>query len=307
MLNDSFKALGDHEMSPGATSQTMCRMSTITATALSLCMVWTTAALADPAPQAAVSPVAKPDVVTIPMMKPGAAQSPEAPHKASPEDRAMAKRLDPLARAAFWAKEIQVDGRDAQAGVGLSQALRTLGNFEEALEAAQRVLVVDPKNVDALLEVARSQIGRGQGFYAIEPARQAQGLAPQDWRPVTLLAVAYEQAQRSDEAEATHRQALVLAPDNPTVMTNYALFLAGHGESAKAESLLRTAATKPGAEIAVRQNLALILGLEGRLDEAERLARQDLPPEIVESNLAYLRNATAAGQVRSWDTVRQGQ
>ena len=130
---------------------------------------------------------------------------------------------------------------------------------------------------------------------------------PQDWRPLTLLAVAYEQAHRSEEAEASHKQALVLAPDNPTVMTNYALFLAGHGESAKAESLLRTAAAKSGADIAVRQNLALILGLEGRLDEAERLARQDLPPEIVESNLAYLRNATAAGQVRSWDTLRQGQ
>ncbi|OXE37564.1 MAG: pilus assembly protein TadD [Phenylobacterium zucineum] len=219
----------------------------------------------------------------------------------------MAKRLDPLARAAFWGKEIQIDGRDTEAGIGLSQALRTLGNFDEALEAAQRVLVIDPRNLDALLEVARSQIGRGQGFYAIEPGRQAQALAPHDWRPLTLLAVAYELADRSDEAAAAHKQALALAPENPAVMTNYALFLAGHGESAQAESLLRAAAAKPGADIAVRQNLALLLGLQGRLDEAEHLARQDLPPTVVENNLAYLRNASAPGQVRSWDTVRQGQ
>ena len=285
----------------------MCRMSTTTATALSLSLAFISQAMADP--MTATTPVvaAKAESKAVPMIKAATQPPAETPKKASPQDRIMANRLDPLARAAFWAKEIQIDGRDAQAGIGLSQALRTMGNFEEALEAAQRVLVVDPKNVDALLEVARSQIGRGQGFYAIDPARQAQALAPQDWRPVTLLGVAYELASRSEEAAAAHQKAMTLAPENPTVLTNYALFLAGHGDSAQAESLLRTAAAKPGAEIAVRQNLALILGLEGRLDEAERLARQDLPPEVVESNMAYLRNASSPSQPRSWDAVRQGQ
>lgn len=285
----------------------MCRMSTLTATALSLSLAFLAPAMADPAPSTPPAAAAKPENKAIPMINAAPRPQAEAPRKASPQDRAMAQRLDPLARAAFWAKEIQIDGRDAQAGVGLSQALRTLGNYEEALEAAQRILVVEPKNVEALLEVARSQIGRGQGFYAIDPARQAQALAPQDWRPVTLLAVAYELASRSEEAAAAHQSALKLAPENPTVLTNYALYLAGHGDSARAEAILREAAAKPGAEIAVRQNLALILGLEGRLDEAERLARQDLPPEVVESNMAYLRNASAPSQQRSWDAVRQGQ
>lgn len=285
----------------------MCRMSTITATALSLTLAIAGPVLANPAPGTVAPPAAKPDVTIVPVLKSGTPAAVPALQKASPQDRVLAQRLDPLARAAFWAKEIQVDGRDAQAGVGLSQALRTLGNFEEALEAAQRVLVVDPRNTEALLEVARSQIARGQGFYAIDPARQARDLAPGDWRPATLLGVAYEQASRNEEALAAHRQAMTLAPNNPTVLTNYALFLAGQGDSARAEALLRTAASRPGAEIAVRQNLALILGLEGRLDEAEKLARQDLPPEIVESNMAYLRNASAPGQVRSWDAVRQGQ
>ena len=42
----------------------------------------------------------------------------------------------------------------------------------------------------------------------------------------------------------------------------------------------------------MRQNLALILGLEGKLAEAERLERQDLPPELAEANMAYLRAAS---------------
>ncbi|MDO9249792.1 MAG: tetratricopeptide repeat protein, partial [Phenylobacterium sp.] len=181
--------------------------------------------------------------------------------------------------------------------------------YEDAAEAAKRVLVTDPKNIEALLEVARAQVGRGQGFYAIEPARQVQALAPRDWRAPSLLGIAYEQASRPEEALAAHRLAAGLAPENPTVLCNLALFYASHGDAREAETLLRAAAAKPGATMAVRQNLALVLGLQGRFDEAERLVRQDLPPEAVANNLAFLRAAAPgpAGPPRSWDAVRTAQ
>jgi Flp pilus assembly protein TadD len=282
----------------------MCRMSALAATALSLSL-----ALGVSSPAAA-------GLFGKPAPKPAAAapapsaSAPTPRAKASAEERAMADRLDPLARAAFWAHELDIDTIDAQAGLGLSQALRSLGKYEDATDAAQRVLVAHPSNVDAMLEMARAQIGRGQGFYAIDPARQAQALAPRDWRAPSLLAVAYEQADRPDEALAAHRQALALAPDNPAALCNLALFYATHGDAGQAESLLRTAAAKPGATIAIRQNLALVLGLQGRLDEAEKIARQDLPPEAVANNIAYLRTAAGPagpGPGRSWDSMRDGR
>ena len=36
---------------------------------------------------------------------------------------------------------------------------------------------------------------------------------------------------------------------------------------------------------------ALVLGLEGKLDEAEQIQRQDLPPQMADNNLAYLKAA----------------
>jgi Flp pilus assembly protein TadD len=228
--------------------------------------------------------------------------------KADPAARVMARRSPPLAAAAFWAREADIDPADSEAAVGLSQALRAMGNFDDAGAAVGKLLTVKPDDFDGLLELARIQIARNQGFYAIEPARRAEALAPRDWRPVTLLAVAYEQAQRDDEALAAHRQARALAPDNPTVLSNYAMFCAAHGDAAQAESLLRTAVTRPDATIQVRQNLALVLGLQGRLAEAEKIARQDLPPELVANNMAYLRAANGAalpaGPSRNWDALR---
>ena len=82
----------------------------------------------------------------------------------------------------------------------------------------------------------------------------------------------------------------------------------GHGEGPRAEAMLRAAAARPDATIQVRQNLALLVGLQGRLTEAEKLARQDLPPELVTNNMAYLRAANGQGETsapsRSWDAMR---
>ena len=230
-----------------------------------------------------------------------------APRKATPAQRAEVQRADPLTRMAFWSAEADRDGRDVEAAVALSQALRALGRYDEAADAADRILVVAPDSYDALMEVARANIARGQGFYAIEPGRKAAALQPRDWRPLSLLGVAYEQAKRDDEALAAHRQAVALAPAEAVPLTNLAMHLAATGDLPGAEALLRKAVALPTATIQVRQNLALVVGLQGRLDEAEKLARQDLPPESVDNNLAWLRAATGQpSATRSWSAVKAG-
>jgi Flp pilus assembly protein TadD len=251
------------------------------AAAMSLILVGATAVLAKDAPGPAATPAA-------------AAAAP-APRKATAAERAMAERLDPLARAAFWAHEAEADLRDQEAGVRLAAALRALGRNEEAVAAAQRVLVIDPDDQGAMLEQAKAFIAGGQGFYAIDPLKRLQQGQPRDWRLQSLLGVAYDQVSRGDDAEVAWRAALELSPDNPAVLSNLGMHAAGKGETAQAESLLRKAAAQPGASLQVRQNLALVLGLEGKLAEAETLQRQDLPPELADANMAYLRAAASGG------------
>ncbi len=275
----------------------MCRKLALAATALALIG---TSAWAGSKAAHDVAPAA-------PAASSATAAQPATPRKATAQERVEIERMDPLSRAAFWARAVDVNDRDFDAGVKLAKALRELDRSEDAIAAAERVLVMDPNNLPALLESARAHIAGGQGFYAIDPAQRAATLDPKDWRPVALLAVALEQSQRDDEALAAHQRALALAPSNPALLSNLGMYYAAHGDAAQAETLLRRAAAMPGAGIQVRQNLALILGLQGRLPEAERLARQDLPPGVVDNNLAYLRAAQTPPQQRSWDSMRSGQ
>lgn len=230
---------------------------------------------------------------------PTAATAAQARAPSSAAVRATYDRMDALSRSVFWASEQQADPTDAVAGVKLAQALRELGRYDQAAEAAQATLTVQPNNLDALLELGRAHIARGQAFYGVAPLEQARDLAPRDWRPYSLLGVAYEQVRRTDDARAAWNQALALSPDNPDVLTNAATAALTHGDAPGAETLLRRAVAQPTASAKVRQNLAMVLGLQGKMGEAEQILRRELPPEQAEQNLQWLRSRSTGGATTS--------
>jgi len=245
------------------------------------------------------------------------AAAPRVP--ATAEQRAAYGRLDPLARSVFWSREVEVNPADPVAGVKLAEALRQLGQNDQAVIAAQQVLVTQPQNVDAMLEIGRAHIARGQAFYGIGALEQAKGLAPTDWRPLSLLGVAYQQVRRADDARAAWNEALRLSPNNAEVLNNAAMAQMTGGDPSGAETLLRQAVAQPNASMQMRLNLAMALGLQGKIGEAEQIIRRDLPPDAAERNLEWLRNQTrqtatagvatdavSPALVRTWSSL-QGQ
>lgn len=255
---------------------------------------------------AAIAQTPAPAAAAAPMRQPADAAT-----------RAGYDRADALSRSVFWSQEQQINPMDPVAGVKTAQALRELGQLDQAAETAQGVLTVQPGNVEAMLEVGRAHIARGQAFYGIAALEQAKAAAPRDWRPLSLLGVAYQQVRRPDDAKTAWTEALRLSPDNPDVLTNAAIARMGEGDAPSAEILLRRAAAQPGASLKVRQNLALSLGLQGKTAEAEAILRRDLPPEAADSNLRWLAERTAAasaaaapiaetGTARTWSSVQGG-
>ncbi|QTC90529.1 tetratricopeptide repeat protein [Brevundimonas goettingensis] len=240
-----------------------------------------------------------------------------APLPASAEQRAAIERLDPLTRSVFWNRERDINPADPVAGVRLAASLRELGQYEQAADAAQAVLTVQPNNLEALLEFGRDQISRGQGFYGIAALEKARALTPGDWRALSLLGVAYNQVRRAEDARAVWNEGLQLSADNPEILTNAAVALMTDGNLPGAEALLRRAVIQPGATTRMRLNLALVLGLQGKTPEAEQIIRRDLPPEQADRNLQWLRDKSApqatpaslpagSATARTWNSL-QGQ
>lgn len=231
-----------------------------------------------------------------------AAAAPRVP--AGAQERAAYDRMDPLARSVFWSTQQEINPGDAEAGVKLTEALLEMGANDQAAEAAQRLLVLQPDNVEALLMSGRANIARGQAFYGIASLEKARTLAPNDWRPLSLLGVAYQQVRRTDDARAAWNEGLRLSPDNPAILTNAAMALAATGDAVSAETLLRRAVARPDATLKTRLNLAMVLGLQGKTAEAEQMLRRDLPPEVADRNLQWLQQRGQAGGATSTETAR---
>ena len=247
-------------------------------------------------------------VLADPVTAPPAA-APATRQPATAEVRAAYDRADPLARQIFWTDQAEINPMDPVAGVKAAQALRELGRFDQAAEMAGKVLLVQPANVEAMLEAGRAHIARGQAFYGIAALEDARNARPNDWRAWSLLGAAYEQVRRPEDARAAWAQALVLSPDNPDVLSNMAISAMTRGDAAGAEPLLRRAVAQPGASLKVRLNLAMVLGLTGNIAEAEQMLRRDLPPEAADRNLNWLRERAGGGvvdQARTWGSLQGG-
>lgn len=258
-------------------------------------------------PLTVVAGAAAADPVTAPPATQAPAAAPRQP--ASAEVRAAYERTDALSRSVFWTDQAELNPLDPIAGVMAAQALRELGQYDQATEMAQKVLVMQPANVEAMLEVGRGHIARGHAFYGIGALEQARDARPGDWRAWSLLGTAYEQVRRPDDARAAWTRALALSPDNPDVLTNMAISAMTRGETAEAEPLLRRAAAQPGASLKVRLNLAMVLGLTGKMGEAEQMLRRDLPPDAADRNLTWLRDRAGgapADQARTWNSLQGG-
>jgi Flp pilus assembly protein TadD len=235
------------------------------------------------------------------------AQAAPSRQPATAEVRAAYDRADALSRQIFWTDQADINPMDPVAGIKAAQALRELGRFDQAAEMASKVLLVQPTNVEAMLENGRAHIARGHAFYGIAALEQARNARPGDWRAWSLLGTAYEQVRRPDDARAAWAQALAISPDNPDVLTNMAISAMTRGDAAGAEPLLRRAAAQPGASLKVRLNLAMALGLTGNMAEAEQMLRRDLPPEAADRNLEWLRaraGGAAADQARTWNSLQ---
>lgn len=270
----------------------MSRTTALTATIALLAAGLTTPVLADPV----VAPPA-----------PAAVPAPRQP--ATAEVRAAYDRADALSRQIFWTDQAEINPMDPVAGVKAAQALRELGRFDQAAEMASKVLLVQPANVEAMLESGRAHIARGQAFYGIAALEGARDARPNDWRSWSLLGAAYEQVRRPDDARAAWSQALALSPDNPDVLSNMAISAMTRGDAAGAEPLLRRAVAQPGASLKVRLNLAMVLGLTGQMAEAEQMLRRDLPPEAADRNLTWLRERAVGSdpdQARTWGSLQGG-
>ena len=187
---------------------------------------------------------------------------------------------------------------DLTAALGYARNLRYTGTPGRAAQVLEKALKVGPEDTRLMAELGKVQIATGRPHEAVELLAKALSLGEADWRSYTALGIANDHIGQRLEALQAYQAAQVLSPDNVAIINNMALSAALAGDMEEGTRLLEKAATLPGATAQVRQNLALLYGVGGKLAAAERLARLDLPADLVARNIAYYREMRDGVQQR---------
>ncbi len=203
-------------------------------------------------------------------------------------------------------KQWKADPSNIGVAIAYASALDELGQKPTQIEVLRSTASQTRSQAPAQLQLGRALLAAGDFEGATDTLNHAVELNPRDPKALSILGAALDQQTKHAEAREKYQAALALAPDDLSVMNNLAMSYSLQGKLPEAEAILRKAAAHPNAKTTprIRQNLALVVGLQGRFDEAKKIASEDLPPDQVEANMAYLQQMLASQN--TWAKLKQG-
>ncbi len=203
-------------------------------------------------------------------------------------------------------KAWQADQTNVNKGVAYANGLEGLGQTDRQLEVLARVTETNPANMQVAALYGKKLVASGRASDALPLLERAAESKTADWRVLSALGSAYDQQSLYEKARDAYKRALALDGNNLSVLNNLGMSFALEGNLQQAEITLRQANALPRArsEPRLRQNLALVVGLQGRFEDASKLASEDLPPDQVEANMAYLKKMLS--QPNTWQQLSDG-
>jgi len=187
--------------------------------------------------------------------------------------------------------------------INYAAALRAAGQPQQAAAALEQAIARQPNDVALSVAYAKALTAAGRFDQSLQVLQRVIRPDAPDWNALLVMGATLDQMGRHGEARKIYVQAAVIAPGEASIETNLGLSYAMTDELATAETHLRRAVQMRGASTQTRQNLALVVGLQGRFQEARAIYAAELPPEQVESNMAYVRALLT--QQNRWDMIEK--
>ena len=197
----------------------------------------------------------------------------------------------------------QLDQKNAELGLAYADGLEKLGQTDQQLQVLATLTEQNPQNTNIQSVYGKKLIAAGRPGEAVPVLEKVAASGSGDWRTLSALGSAYDQQGQYSTARETYQKALALQPNQISVLNNIGMSYALEGSLKQAEETLRNAMALPDGKTLprLRQNLALVVGLQGRFDEARQIASEDLPPQEVEANMAYLQKMLS--QPNTWQQL----
>ena len=192
---------------------------------------------------------------------------------------------DVVAKASSSARRA-VELNDQLAPVHVTMALVQMirGKYDEAIQSLQRALALEPRNADALRELANAYDEGGRSAEAEATFRRAIELRQNSWAAYKDLGVFLNQRGRLAEAATQFERVVALTPDNYSGYSNLGGIYLRLGRYDDAERNLRKSLQlRPTAP--AYSNLGTLAYMHGRYSDASELYRKAIELNATDDRL----------------------
>jgi len=198
----------------------------------------------------------------------------------------------------------RADPGNVELGLAYAANLQALDQIDDQMKVLDELARRNPEDSKLAAYYGKQLTYNGRAADGERTLRRLVAAGKADWRVHSALGSALDQQGKFTEARQQYAVAVEAGAKKLTVLNNIGMSYMLEGDLKAAEATLREASSLPDgdAEPRVRQNLALVVGLQGRFEEARDIASRDLPPEMVEANLVYLRSMLS--QPNTWQKLK---
>jgi TolB-like protein/tetratricopeptide (TPR) repeat protein/DNA-binding winged helix-turn-helix (wHTH) protein len=186
-------------------------------------------------------------------------------------------------------KSLALDASLVETEKALANIAISSGRYEAGAAAFRRLLARNPQDADAHIGLGEALAGLGQGSEAEASYRRAVAVEPAYWSAYTALAAHLFRRGKNDEAVAAMRKVTELVPSSANAWSNLGGVLQMQGQFAESlEAYRHSLRLEPSKE--AYSNLATTYFLQGRFPEAvtnyQRAVELGEHDFVVQGNLA---------------------
>lgn len=184
------------------------------------------------------------------------------------------------------------DRGNVDLAIDYAERLNALGQQRRAIEVLGTSARLNPADGRILAAYGKALAAAGELDQASLVLKKALDADDTDWTVYSAQGSVLDKLGQHEHARRHYDKALERTSNRAAVQNNIGMSHALEGNLELAEQRLTRALEEPGEtdRAQIRQNLALVIGLQGRFDEARAIASQDLPPNLVEANMSYIRS-----------------
>jgi tetratricopeptide (TPR) repeat protein len=178
------------------------------------------------------------------------------------------KAGDPKGAEQAYRKALQLNPRNVDAHVDLGHILLNRGAIDEGLIHVNEVLRLDPNHVEARFNLGLALLNQGKTAEAAVQFAKVIPLRPDYAEAYYQLGVLLAGQQKVDEAVKCLSKAAELRPDHGETHFNLGVLLAGQGKLDEAVTHYTRAAQLDPNDAKIPYNLGVTVARQGRLEEA---------------------------------------